>query len=102
MVRVTPRAGVDAIDGPGPDGELRVRVRAAPVEGAANRGVLRVLADALGVPATSLVLEAGQESRSKRIRLPPEAVTRLLAAHPGVAVSSAGGPRVDAPGRGSR
>ncbi len=90
VVRVTPRGGADAIDGVGPDGELLVRVRAAPVEGGANRAVLRLLADAFGAPVTSLVLEAGEGSRSKRIRLPADAVARLHGTWPGVAVSAVG------------
>ena len=68
-VRVTPRGGRDAIDGIETlsDGRpvLKVRVRAAPEDGAANEGVRRLLAKALRrlVPAVSL--EAGATARLK-------------------------------------
>ena len=91
VVRVTPRGGRDAIDGVGPEGELLVRVRAAPVEGGANRAVLHLLADALRVPATAVELEAGEGSRTKRIRVPSDAAARLRDAWPGVVVSDVHG-----------
>ena len=62
-VRVTPRGGRDAIDGVEAlaDGRpvLKVRVRAAPADGAANEGVRRLLAGALGLPASAVSLESG-------------------------------------------
>lgn len=46
---------------------LRVRVRAIPDRGEANRSVERVVADWLGVPRTSVTVIAGTASRAKRI-----------------------------------
>ena len=48
---------------------LRVRVRARPVGGAANRELLAVLAAALGVRPAALSLEAGERGREKRVRV---------------------------------
>jgi hypothetical protein len=48
---------------------LRVRVTAPPAEGAANRALLRLLADLLGVRPADLVLEAGAGGRQKRVRV---------------------------------
>jgi hypothetical protein len=68
-VRVTPRGGRDGIDGVEAlsDGRtvLKVRVRAAPEDGAANEAVRRVLARALGIPASSVRLQAGATARVK-------------------------------------
>ena len=65
-VRLTPRAASSQIDGW--DGDLlRVRVAAPPVEGKANRALLRLLAQALDVPPSRLRLVKGQTSREKVI-----------------------------------
>jgi hypothetical protein len=44
---------------------LRARVTAAPVEGRANEALLRLLAEALSVPRSSLRIVRGQRSREK-------------------------------------
>jgi uncharacterized protein YggU (UPF0235/DUF167 family) len=66
-VRVTPRAGRDAIDGFSLAGHLRVRVGAAPAEGAANKAVIRVLSRALGVPPSRIAIAADASSRIKSL-----------------------------------
>lgn len=88
-LRVVPgaaRAGVVGFHGEA----LRVRVTARPVEGAANRELLRVLAAALGVRPSALTLEAGAHGREKLVRvegLAPETVRARLT--PGASVDSA-------------
>jgi uncharacterized protein YggU (UPF0235/DUF167 family) len=66
-VRVTPRGGRNAIEA-GPEG-LRVRVSAPPEDGKANDAVRRLLAKAMGVAPTRLVLVRGATSRDKVFRL---------------------------------
>ena len=66
-VRVTPKASRNAIIEE--DGQLRVYVTAVPEYGKANREVARLLAHALGVAKTALVLVRGQTSRDKVFRL---------------------------------
>ncbi len=72
-VRVTPRGGRDALDGVEvlSDGRsvLKVRVRAVPAKGAANGTMRRVLAGALGCPASAVVLTAGAAGRVKTFRI---------------------------------
>ena len=46
---------------------LKVKLTAPPVEGAANKACLEVLAQALGVPKTFMEITAGQSSRLKKI-----------------------------------
>ena len=63
-VRLTPRAGRDAIDGW--DGErLRVRVAAAPVDGRANEALLHLLAKTVGVAPSRVALVSGAQARTK-------------------------------------
>ncbi|MCC7495536.1 MAG: DUF167 domain-containing protein [Fimbriimonadaceae bacterium] len=65
-VRVQPRA---APAGPAGvrDGCLVVKVTAAPVDGAANQALLKLLAKALGRPPRDLQLVAGEHRREKRV-----------------------------------
>jgi len=91
-VRLTPRGGADRIDGAAETGELRVRVRAIPADGAANAALCRLVAEALGLPTGAVTLESGHRGRTKRLLV--EGVTRADVARrwPGLAV-------VDAPDR---
>ncbi len=72
-VRATPRGGRDAIEGPETlaDGRavLKIRVRAAPEDGAANEAVRRVLAKALARPASAVRLAAGATARLKIVHI---------------------------------
>jgi uncharacterized protein (TIGR00251 family) len=79
-VHVLPRAGRSELVGRHGDA-LRVRVTAAPVDGRANDATARVLATALRVPPSRVVLASGGQSRIKRFRvsgLSAEEVTRRL------------------------
>lgn len=51
------------------DGRMRLRVAAPPVDGAANREVLRFLAKAYGVPRSAVTLVSGAGGRRKRVRI---------------------------------
>jgi uncharacterized protein (TIGR00251 family) len=68
------------------DGAVVVRLRAPPVDGAANSELLAVLAEVLGVAKRDLVLVRGLSSRSKIVevvRLPAgEVCSRLGRAVP--------------------
>ena len=82
-VRLTPKGGRDAIDGIETlaDGNtvLKVRVRAAPHEGAANEALCRVLAKALGVPSSRVEISGGATSRIKRVKIVGDAAALSVA-----------------------
>lgn len=67
-IRVQPRSSRPGVDGLHGDA-LRVRVGAAPVDGAANEAVVAVLAAALGVPRRAVRIVAGDASRSKVVEV---------------------------------
>ena len=71
VVRLTPKSSCDRIDGWDEDGQgrrvLKVRVRAAPIEGQANIALVAVLAKVCGVPKSRVRLVAGETSRLKTV-----------------------------------
>ena len=80
-VKVTPRADRDEIVGMR-DGVLAVRVTAPPVDDAANRAALKLIAKRSGVPRGRVRIARGVRSRSKRIEIEgagPKLLERLLA-----------------------
>lgn len=68
-VRVQPRASANEVGELTDDGTLRVRVTAAPADGAANDVVTRTLAKALGVGRSRVVIIRGATSRVKVIEI---------------------------------
>jgi uncharacterized protein YggU (UPF0235/DUF167 family) len=68
------------------DGVLTVRVQAAPVDGAANGALVRLLADTLGVPRTRIELVSGAHNRRKLIEVDGLDVAHLKARWPGLDV----------------
>ncbi len=65
-VRVTPRAGRDAIEGEY-QGALKVRLTAPPMEDRANDALRRFLAVRLNVPVSAVRIVGGDKSRNKRV-----------------------------------
>jgi hypothetical protein len=74
-VRVIPRAGHAGLAGTRGDA-LLVRLRAPPVEGAANDELMEVLASVFAVPKRAVSIVAGERSRAKRV-----VVTGITAEH---------------------
>ncbi|TPM25384.1 DUF167 family protein [Mesorhizobium sp. B2-3-4] len=73
FVRLTPKAAMDRIDGveTAADGRshLKARVRALPENGAANQALEKLVARALGMPASSVSVVAGGTARLKTLRV---------------------------------
>ncbi len=59
------RTGIQGLHGEA----LKIRVAAAPVEGAANDALQKFLAQCFHVPLRNVALVAGQSSRSKRFAI---------------------------------
>ncbi len=79
-LRVQPRASRNALCGEY-EGALKVRLKAPPVDDAANRECCRFLAKTLGVSASQVVVMSGHTSRTKRVHVdgltPQDALGRL-------------------------
>jgi len=67
-VRVVPRAGKSQIDGI-VDDLLRVRLAAAPVDGAANAALIELLAHRFEIPKSRIAIVSGERSKRKRVLL---------------------------------
>ncbi len=89
VVRLTPRAGGDRIDGWAQDAAgrpiLKVRTSAAPVDGRANDALERLIAKALDVPPSAVRLSAGAASKIKTLSIDglDDALVRRRLAAPG-------------------
>lgn len=67
-VRVQPRASRTEIAGEH-DGALKIRIAAPPVEGEANRELVRFVAKTLGVAASRVSLVSGAAGRTKLLEI---------------------------------
>jgi uncharacterized protein (TIGR00251 family) len=67
-VRIVPRASISEIAGE-QAGALRIRIAAPPVEGAANRELVRLLAKQFKVPRSAVEIVSGAKSKNKIVRL---------------------------------
>ena len=68
-LRIQPKASRDAFIAPYGDDEYKVAITSPPVDGKANACLLRFLAKQFGLPKSNVILETGEKSRSKRLRL---------------------------------
>ncbi|MDH3666086.1 MAG: DUF167 family protein [Paracoccaceae bacterium] len=85
-VRLTPRAGRDALGGIRTDetgrSRLLAKVASPPVGGAANTALIKLVAKALGVPKSSVALVSGDAARVKTLEIAgdPDALEARLKA----------------------
>ncbi len=78
-IRAQPRASGSEIVGLHGD-QLKVRIAAPPVEGAANTELIKLLAKVLGVSRSALRVVRGEGSRSKVVRAEGTTVEQARAA----------------------
>jgi len=67
-VKVKTNAKENAVE-EGPDGELRLRVKAPPQEGRANEAVIEALAEYFDVPKSRVAIVGGFRSKTKVVRV---------------------------------
>lgn len=76
-VKATPRANKTEATGVEADAHgrtaLRMRVKAPPVDGAANKAILRWFSDTLGVSKSSVVIASGETARIKQVEIAGDA-----------------------------
>ena len=75
-VRVVPRASRSEVIGL-QDGVLRIRIAAPPVNGAANRELVKFLSKKLKVPQAAITLITGNNSKNKALRITNPSATTL-------------------------
>ncbi len=75
-VRIVPRASRTEIAGEY-NGALRIRIAAPPVEGAANRELIRLLAKLFKLPQNAVEIVSGAASKSKIIHIAGADAARL-------------------------
>jgi uncharacterized protein YggU (UPF0235/DUF167 family) len=78
-VRISPRARRDSLEGER-EGALLVRVTAAPVDGAANAALVRLIGKAVGIPPSAVRIMQGMTGRRKLLLLVGADVSHVRAA----------------------
>lgn len=68
-IRVTPRASKNEIVQVMGDGTIKIRLTAPPVEGKANKALIKFLADIFDVPKSRIEIVAGHTGRDKLISI---------------------------------
>ena len=72
-IRLTPKGGRDAVDGieqlSNGQAVLKIRVRALPEEGQANKALIKLLAATLECAASSIEIVAGATARIKTVKI---------------------------------
>jgi uncharacterized protein (TIGR00251 family) len=69
VIHVIPGAKVNQVVSVSDQGVIRIKLTSPPVEGKANIGLLKYLAKILGLPASKILIEHGEKSRDKRVRV---------------------------------
>lgn len=64
-VRVTPRSSKTTFGGVLEDGTVRIRVSAPPLEGRANKALIKFIAEVLGVNKSRVEIVAGEKGLDK-------------------------------------
>ncbi len=68
-IRVTPNASRNEILGLNEHGEYRVKIQSPPVDGAANKNLVKFLAGVLGIAKSKISIIGGDKSRNKLLEI---------------------------------
>ena len=66
-IKVTPRGSRTEILGELPDGTMRIKLAAPPVDGAANDELIKFLSEEWNIPRSKIQIKSGYTSRLKTI-----------------------------------
>jgi len=79
-VHITPNASRNEITGYSGDGKLKIKIQSPPLEGAANRELVRFLAKKLKVSRSRVRIIRGERARNKLVEIDgnPEEIKRFL------------------------
>jgi uncharacterized protein (TIGR00251 family) len=78
-IRVQPRASIERFEGVH-GGQLRLRLTAPPVDGAANLACIAFVAKTLGVRRSQVRIQAGEKSRDKLVHISGLTLAEVAAA----------------------
>ncbi|PIT88561.1 MAG: YggU family protein [Candidatus Magasanikbacteria bacterium CG10_big_fil_rev_8_21_14_0_10_36_32] len=68
-VRVSPRASKNEIIGPVADGTIKIKLKAPPVDGKANRELIKFLSREYNTPKTKIEIIKGLNGKNKTIKI---------------------------------
>ena len=68
-IHVIPGSRLNQIVGYMDDGSLKIKLKAKPVEGKANKELVKYLSEVLEIKASEIELESGFTSRNKNVRI---------------------------------
>jgi len=68
-VHVIPGSKLNQIVGYMDDGSLKIKIKAKPIEGKANKELIKYLSDVFEIKDSEIEIESGLNSRNKRIRI---------------------------------
>jgi uncharacterized protein (TIGR00251 family) len=66
-VRLSPRSSKEGLEGVHGDA-IKLKVKSPPVDGKANKAMLKFLSKCLGIPMSGIKILSGQTSRIKTVR----------------------------------
>lgn len=69
IIHVIPGAKTNQVVNISDQGVIRIKLTAPPVEGKANAGLIKYLSTVLDYPSSNIVIEHGEKSRDKRVRI---------------------------------
>ena len=77
-VRVVPNKSESRIIDTSDDGTIRIEVKSQPIEGKANKELIKFLAKLLGVNKNQVIIMRGANSRNKLIKIESIEKARIL------------------------
>jgi len=77
-VHVIPGSKINQLVGFMDDGSLKIKIKAKPIVGKANRELIKFLADVLEIKASEVEIDSGFNSRDKIVRIWDVEKTRIL------------------------